>query len=894
MPNNIIFRFIFLAILIAINSFESVGQGNVSYTFEEESLESALTKIEEDNQVQFYYVNDWIDGLNVNGTYTARTLEDLIDELLFPFGLSTIKYNQDSYIFLKALKDGQVIESRLENGEVLKKMVVGDAERTSDIATVKGHIKDAESGEPVVGATLYSKTLKKGTASDYTGNFEISLPAGEHIMTLSSVGFHEDKLHLVLFSDGQIEVSLVRNTNSLDEVTITGQAEKDVVSEALMSMSVVEMKQIEYVPSLLGERDVVKTIALLPGVVSGEGTNGYSVRGSNLGQNLLFVDGAPVYNSAHLFGLFSIFNPGVIENTTIYKGTMPVEYGGRVASVMNINVKDGRNEKIVGEAGIGLISSRLNLEGPLSKKMNFVLGGRVSYINRYLDRLKNSNIRKSRGGFYDVNAKLTYSPSDNDLLSINSLLSNDDFTLPNGDEINYNTGLASLKWSHTFSKNSINHLTLAYSTYESHIGSQDSLLNRSSQNRITTGLIKSDFSFYSIENHSINVGLEANFTNVDPGKEQLTKTDGVSSVQIEKEHGLEVSVFAGDEFLINDKLTLSYGLRFSNFFLIGSGTSYQYESQEAKSSSSVIDSTTYSRGELIQSYGGLEPRLFVKYAINNDLALKFNAGRSYQYIHLVSNAASVSPLSIWKLSDTNLRPQKADQASIGIFRTLHNKTIELSSEVFVRKINDLPDYKNGAVLINNPHLDRDLVSGTGRAYGAEFQVIKKTGKLSGLLAYSFTRSLIEMKSSISENQINGGEYYASDYDIPHNLSVTGDYQLTRTWSLSFNWLYNSGRPISYPEAIYNQSGTPVLFYNKRNEYRMPDYHRLDLSLNWKTPNLKIQKNWDFSWSFSVYNAYGRSNAYSIYFVREGNLPSAKKLSILANPVPSVTLNIKML
>lgn len=879
---------------IMFSSGKTLAQESFNYNFNNTPLAKVLDTIEKDHRVQIFYIPEWLNNIEVTGVYSAKSINELLNKILENIGISVVQYDNTSFVLINNIQDGQIVETYTKEGEKLRKFIIGSDNQHQKNAIITGQITDLESKEPVTGATIRLKDTQIGSVANSDGYYKLNLPVGEHVLVINSVGYHEEELHVVLRSDGELNITLVSSTNTLDEITIIGQSEKEMVSEAQMSVDVIEMKDVEYVPSLMGEKDIVKAIALLPGVVSGEGTNGYSVRGSSLGQNLIFVDGAPVYNSSHLFGLFSIFNPGVVSSSTIYKGTMPAQYGGRVASVMNVNIKDGLDDKITGEAGIGLISSRLHLEGPVSKKIGIVVGGRTSYVNRYLERVENADIRKSSAGFYDINAKVSFKANNNNTFSINTLISNDAFTLPNQDYVNYGTQLFSAKWGHVISETAVNNITLAYSNYSSTNNTKKSLINESIENGISSVLFKSNLSLFHIDKHAFNAGLEGNFTTIDPGKSTEDQQQQVYSTQIEKEKGLEFSLFASDEFSPTNRITLNYGLRYSTFSLLGPGTEYSYLSNEPKQTSTISDSTTYSKNEVVQFYHGLEPRFFFKYQVNNNLDLKFNVGRAYQYIHLVSNTASISPLSIFKLSDSNIKPQVADQAAIGIFKRLDKKPIEFGAEVFYRRINNLPDYKNGADLTNNPNLEREIIFGIGKAYGIELQAAKNSGKLSGLLSYSYTRSLSKMTSSLPDEQINAGEYYSSDYDIPHTISLTGDYMLTRAWSLSFNWVYNSGRPISYPEAIYYDHGIPVLYFNKRNTYRIPDYHRLDLSLNWKTPNLKLNKKWDVSWSFSMYNVYGRSNAYSIFFQRVGNITQAKKLSILAQPIPSATLIIKFL
>jgi len=885
---SVLILFFFLVVIQEVKA-----QTKYDYEFNNVNLDSAIHLIEVDNKIRVYYLPEWIENQKINSHYSSDNLKDLLDKMLYNVGLSCIVYSSNTYILIKQLNDGQIIEEHTNTGEIIKKITIGNTKVDLKEATISGYIFDVEKKLSLPGATIYSKELKKGASTGVNGYYELLLPTGEHALEISSLGYHKENYNIILQSSGTIDVSLISSKNTLDEVTIWGAEIDNGDSEGQMSKDVLQIERLEYVPTLMGEKDVVKSMNLLPGVVSNEGANGYSVRGGGYGQNLIFLENTPLYNSSHLFGLFSVFNSGVVDNLTIFKGTMPAKYGGRVSSVMDINLKDGKNENWAGEAAIGLISSRVAFDGPITKKMSIVSGGRVSYFNRYLNRIENNAIKKSQGNFYDANVKLSYSISEKKALSINGFTSYDDFTLPEGESITYGNQLVSAKWAQEFSDNVYGNFDLTYSNYYSTVNSDDTLQQKFVRNSISTFSAKGHLSLIKIENHQINLGFESNLIQVDPGRVFLSNPFETSLTQIPKESGVESALFVSDEYKLSDKITINLGLRYSYFALVGPGIEYIYEPNMPRRSSTLIDSLTYSGGELIQSYGGLEPRFFFKYEINSSLDVKFNMGRSRQYLHLMSNSASISPLNIWKLSSSHLKPQVADQMAIGIFKKFNEKAIEMSYEFFYRHINDLPDFKNGAVLFNNSDIEAQLVSGSGETYGHEFQLSKKTGKLSGWLSYTFSRSFNTMNSEINEEKINNGNKYPSNYDIPHSISLTGDYMLSRLWSLSFNWLYNSGRPITYPESYYYHNGTLVAYYSPRNEYRIPDYHRLDLSLNLKGGTLKLHKKWKTTMSFSVYNVYGRKNAYSIFFQRSGYQIVGNKLSIIAQPIPSFTLTVKL-
>ncbi len=490
-----------LTLFFLVLSQEVYSQESYEYDFNNVRLDSAIHIIELDNKIRIYYLPEWIGNNTANSHYSASNLKDLLDDLLYNIGLTCIVYSSNSFVLIKELKDGQVIEERTGTGELIQRITVGRAKLNLKEAIISGNIFNVENKAPLVGATIYSKALEKGTATNSKGFYEMSLPVGEHTLEVSSLGYRKEKPNIILQSSGKMDIALLSSRNRLDEVTILGAKIDADASEGQMSKDVLKAESIEYVPSLMGEKDIVKTISLLPGVVAGEGANGYSVRGGGFGQNLIFLESTPLYNSSHLFGLFSVFNSGVVESLTIFKGTMPPRYGGRVSSVMDIKLKDGKTKNWNGEAAIGLISSRISLEGPITEKLSIVFGGRVSYINRFLDSFSNPDIQKSQGGFYDANIKLAYSLSEKGTLSMNGFTSYDEFTLPEGESITYGNQLASAKWVQELSDNLHGNFDLTYSNYFSTINSEDTLQRKFVRNSISTVSAKGYLSSSKIANH---------------------------------------------------------------------------------------------------------------------------------------------------------------------------------------------------------------------------------------------------------------------------------------------------------------------------------------------------------------------------------------------------------
>lgn len=869
------------------------AQQSFSYTFSETPLISALDQIEREQDIDLYFDPDWVEGKVVSGTFESITLENLLNQITYNAGLTALSYDETTFVFIKELNDGQVISERTSTGEEIFKKIVGNPQPNINSATITGKVLDLDNGTPLIGATLWVRGLDVGATSDYNGEFELELTPGEHKIEVNSMGYYREDLYIILQSSGELDIPLVTSDVTLQEVTVRATRDAPDISEGQMSKNDLEMEKLEYVPSLMGEQDIVKSINLLPGVVSSEGSNGYSVRGGSFGQNLIFLESAPLYNPSHLFGLFSVFNPGVVERLSIYKGTMPPRFGGRVSSVMDVELRDGISDQWGGEASIGFVSSRFSVQGPVSEKLSLVSGGRLSYFNRYLERIRNNDLQDSRGSFYDGNLKMTYAHSDKTTISLNSFASFDEFSLPGGESISYGNQLASLNLSQKYSEDLRGNYDLTFSNYTSTLKSEDSIQSRKVESGIKTISLKGYLSFFKFPGHVINGGLETNFVQVDQGKIETVLFDEVSSSALPIENGLESAVFIGDEFSVNDKLTVNLGLRYSLFNQLGEGVAFSYEEGVSRSILSRVDSTEYQRGEVMHTYGGLEPRFFINYDLSQTFALKFNMGRSRQFLHLMSNTASISPLNIWKLSSSNVLPQVADQMSVGFFKEIIPWQMDISYEFFYRRISDMPDFKNGAILFDNPTLETEIVAGLGEAYGHEVQITKKAGKLTGWFSYTFSRSFNTINSLIEEDRINNGQRYSSNFDIPHSVSISGDYLLSRLWSLSFNWLYNTGRPITYPEASYFHNAVSVAYYSDRNAYRIPDYHRLDLSLNVKSASLKVDKKMDYTLSFSVYNVYGRANAYSVFFQRSGNRMVGKQLTVLDLPIPSVTLTIKL-
>jgi hypothetical protein len=649
------------------------------------------------------------------------------------------------------------------------------------------------------------------------------------------------------------------------------------------------------VPPILGEVDVLKIALTLPGVQTvGEGANGINVRGGTADQNLMLLDETPIFNPTHFFGFFSSFNPDIIKSVELHKGGIPAEYGGRISSVFEVQTKEGNNKKFVGSGGISPVTARLAFEGPIIKdKLSYLVGGRSTYSNWILEQLPNTNIQNSKASFYDLFGKISYDINDKNSIYAQGYLSNDEFRFNADTSYQYANENASLQWKHVFNNKLYGVVSGLYSGYSYNVASDKNEVNAFDMDySIKNYGGKLDFSYFPNSKHKIDFGISSLYYGLSPGTlSPQGSASLINPIVLENEQGLESAVYIGDKYDISQRLSLYFGLRYSLYNYLGPKTVSEYAEDGPVEDGTKTGETTYGENEVIQSYHGPEPRFSARYALNEENALKLSFNRMRQYIHMLSNTTSISPTDIWKLSDTQVLPQLGDQISLGYYRNFKNNTIEGSVEGYYKNINNLLDFKSGAQLILNEQIETDIVSGLGKSYGVEVLLKKKTGKLNGWISYTYSRAMIKVDSEYLSETINQGEFYPASYDKPHSLNVLSNWKFSRRLSLSGNLSYSTGRPITYPIAKYYYIGTERLHYSERNQYRIPDYFRLDLSLNVEG-NHKVKKLNHSSWTFAVYNITGRDNAYSIYFVSEDGKVKGYQLSIFANAIPTITYNFR--
>ena len=762
-------------------------------------------------------------------------------------------------------------------------------------ATLSGYIRDASNGEEMIGANVYFPELQKGTTTNAYGFYSISVPQGEYTVRFLFIGYATNEENIDLRSDVRRDVELSTDNVELQEVVLTDERAVENVRSVEMSVTDLSIKEVKKIPALLGEADVIRTLQLMPGVTTvGEGATGFNVRGGNIDQNLILLDEAPVYNSSHLFGFFSVFNSDAVKDAKLYKGGIPADYGGRLSSVLDVRQKEGNSKHFAGTGGLGILSSRLTLEGPIQKDVSsFMLAGRRSYADLFLALSTNEDLRNNTAYFYDLNAKLNYRLGEKDRLFSSAYFGRDVFGFGDLFKFAWGNQAFTLRWNHLFSEKLFANFTGLVSDYRYNLGIPEGAQAFDWDSRILNYNAKAEFNYYINPENTLTFGASFLTYKFEPGVITPASDENLfSEFTIQNQYAIEPAAFISHELKVGQPWTLQYGLRYSAFVRQGPEGIRLYEEGQPLSEETIIDTVNYGNGETIASFDGFEPRLSVNYLINDEISLKASYNRTRQYIHLVSNTTAATPVDIWTPAGPYVDPATADQVALGYFQNFASHTYETSVEVYYKSMRDLLDYKNGAELVLNPVLETELISGEGRAYGLEFFVRKRTGRLTGWISYTLSRSEVQVVGDSPEETINNGNWYPSNWDKTHDISVVTTYALSDKWDLSATFAFQTGRPITYPDGRFVQDGIVIPVYNNRNGARIPAYHRLDLSANY-TPNPNKKKGWQSSWSFGVYNAYARRNAYSIFFRPQEDNPTqteAVRLSIFGSIIPFLTYN----
>lgn len=910
--------FVLFLLSVQIVFSQSKNEERISLSFNELTKLEVIGLIEEKTSFKFYFFKDWIDNKKVTGSYTNISLSALLDEL---FKDSVLNYylTKDKRVILTSngfiydslpkgfgektnlLKENISVKKPFfynqKKRETLHETVrIGKASKISnnEFFILNGFVKNSNTGKPIPNLAILVLDKNINTITGNNGFYSINIPQGVNIIETKALGIESIKQKVIIYNNGRLNFNLKENSEILDEVLVRANQKRNV-KEAITGITKFQVEEIKSIPLVLGERDILKVATTLPGIkTAGEGASGYSVRGGKEDQNLMLLDDAVLYNPSHFFGIFSALNPFTSGDVNIYKGNIPAEYGGRLSSVFEINTKKADTQNFSGEAAIGPVTSNLSLEIPLiSDKSSLLVGGRGTYSDWILKSLDEKSINNSKASFYDIVAKYRHQINDKSTIESSGYYSKDSYSITSDSLYGYSNRLMSLKWNHQFNKKNSGSLILSNSEYKFDIDFESNNVNNFNLGyKINETGLKVKMKFLHNLKHKFDYGISSKLYIVNPGsKRPLGEKSIVKNQKIQQEKGLESSLFISDNYKVNEKLLLNVGLRYSTYSSIGKSSQRVYFKDLPKNEGTVQDTLNFGKNEVIKTYGGPEFRTSFRYFLTPSFSIKGSFNSSYQYIHSLSNNTTVSPTDTWKLSDLNIKPQQAKQYTLGFYKNFNSNIYELSIESYFKKSNEILDYKVGANLFLNEHIETEVLQGDGKAYGVEFLIKKTQGKFNGWLGYSYSRSLIKLDSKFNEELVNDGNYFSSNFDKPHDVSLVSNYKLTRRYSISANFVYQTGRPITYPIGKYVFKGEEYVLYSDRNKYRIPDYFRFDLGINIEG-NHKLNKFAHSFWNISIYNLFGRNNPYSVYFVTENKEIKAYKSSIFSIPIPTISYNFK--
>lgn len=748
--------------------------------------------------------------------------------------------------------------------------------------TLSGYMRDAATGEELLGSTVYVTELGTGASTNVYGFYSFTIPVGTYTFVYRYVGYNTVTEVIEMKADLTKNLELGESAEMLQEVEIVGEAQDNNVKQNEMSVVKMDVKQIKTLPVLFGEVDVMKTIQLMPGVMNtGDGGTGLYVRGGGPDQNLILLDEAPIYNASHLLGFFSVFNGDAVKNVELMKGAIPANYGGRLSSVLDVSMNEGNSKEMVVQGGIGLIASRLTIEAPIVKdKGSFIISGRRTYADLFLKASSDPAQNKSKLYFYDINAKANYRFSDKDRIFLSGYVGRDKLGYSDLFGFDWGNMTGTLRWNHLFSNKLFMNTTVVASDYDYKFKFDYDDSEISLKSGIREYNLKTDLMLYPNSKNTVKFGANVMYHQFRPG--EFTSDDpGINSQKVDERYAFEYAGYVDNEQKLSRRVTIGYGLRWSGFSALGPGTVYQYD----ESGEEVIGETEYDKGEIIKTYHGFEPRLSATFLVNEKSSIKGAYNRTRQYIHMLSNAGTSTPTDLWFPSTAVIKPQIGDQYTLGYFRNFFDNMLETSVEVYYKDLQNQIDYKNGADIVLNDDVESELLFGDGQAYGIEFFLKKTRGKFTGWIGYTLSRSDKTIPG------INDGEAFPNRYDRTHDVSVVATYKLNDKWTLSGSWVYATGNAVTFPVGKYEYQGQIISLYSERNGYRMPDYHRLDLSA---TVELKKTDKYESSLNMSVYNAYMRQNAYLINFEEnEDNPDQTDAIQVaLFSIVPSVTWNFK--
>ncbi len=912
-------QFRYLVVVCMLCSLHSFAQKDssmkVTVDIRNASMETFVQQLEKQTGLRFFYDVSQIDSALITIAANQQPLQKVLEQAFVNMDLfytiddlCNVFITKGKALVLKLPKEtnkqqvalaadtakgvnGSGPAAALEN----KLYVIGNKTTINPLntVTIAGYINDSKTGEAVVGASVYIEKPRIGITTDQYGYYSLSLPQGRHVLNIQSIGMKDARRQVMIYTDGKLNIDLQGTVMSLKGVVISAQKRSNVKSTT-MGLQKIDIKTIRQVPVVFGEADILRAVTTLPGVKTvGEASTGLNVRGGSADQNLILFNEGTLYNPSHFFGMFSSFNPEVVKDVELYKSSIPARYGGRLSSVLTINGRDGNKKNITGSAGIGLLTSRINLEGPLIKdKTSFILGGRTTYSNWLLNLLPDE-YKKSKASFYDLNLGITHEINKKNTIYLSAYMSKDRFNLNSDTIYGYGNKNISLKLKHIFNNKLNSVISAGYDRYDYNISNEEQAAAASKLSfDINQTFFKAHFNYYQSSKHTIEFGLNSIYYKIHPGSYQpLGENSLLVPDVIPAEQALESALYVSDRYNISNAISIDGGIRYGVYNYLGPQTVNNYAPGLPRTEDNMQGTVDYGKGKFIKTYQAPEFRFSLRYAINDSFSIKAGFNTQRQYIHSLSNTTAMAPTDIWKLSDANIKPQSGDQVSLGIYKNFKANTIETSLEVYYKHMSHYLDYKSGGQLVMNHHIETDVFESKGKAYGVELLVKKLSGKLNGWISYTWSRVFLKMDDPIAGEVINKGDWYPSNYDKPHDITMIGNYRFSHRFSISMNATYSTGRPITLPIGVYYFGGAYRTLYADRNAYRIPDYFRADFSMNIEG-NHKIHQKTHNSWTVGVYNLTGRKNPYSVYYVSEQGKINGYKLSIFGNPIPYINFNIR--
>jgi len=903
---------IYILLLILYLSFNLAAQEKykISSNYKDVPFTDFVSGVESILPVKFFYMDEWVKDLKLGDYPDCTSLSCVMDNLLRETTLyyyidrsgnvvitnnyavkitaTTVEKNNK---FLPPTDYSSSAENQRTAGNTSVEIGNPAEKNKPGNVIISGYITNKDTKEPVPGVTLFIQNLAAGTISNEYGFYTLTLPRGIHLLQFSFMGMREKMVNLNLYGTGELNVDMNSVMIPLKETVVSAQ--KSVTLQRFeVGAEKINITSFKLLPTSMGESDIIKSVLLIPGVQSvGEGSAGFNVRGGSADQNLILLYGTPIYNSSHFFGFFSAVNSDIIKDVTLYKGGIPSRYGGRISSVLDIVSREGNRKEFAGNAGISPITTHISVEGPIIKDtLTYILTARTTYSNWIFGLIRDPALHKSRASFYDLNGKVTYDLNKNNKIDFSAYTSHDAFRFNSDTVYSYNNNIFAVKWRHFFNSRffsslSVNNSSYNYDITSQYLPSEAFMLSH----KINSSGLKTDFNWF-LGRNEINFGLDLTRYSISPGSYlPLSNSSLVIPRTIEKERAWEGALYIDDKLLLTDFLSVNIGMRMSSFFSLGPQSVMIYNPEQSKSKSTVIDTLNFKPGEITSKYAGPEFRVSLNFRISDKNSIKINYNRTRQYLHLLSNSTSISPTDTWKLSDYYLKPQIGDQVALGFYEMLFKNNFEVSAEIYYKEIKNMVDFKGGTNLIMDENIEKDIVNVRGKAYGLELVLKKTEGKIRYSIGYTYSRTFVKSLSAFSDEIINSGKWFPANFDKPNDLVVTFNYLFSRRLSFSSNYTWSTGRPITYPIATYRVGDKLMVTYSDRNEYRIPDYSRLDLSLR-VSGNLKSHKIAHPYWTFSVYNVLGRQNVYSIYFKKEGDMVKGYKLSVFGRAIPSVTFS----